>query len=276
MGHVCDTHIGSTTALCPPVVSLDDGGEYRASQAQLWMWQCWNEFWEARWKSKKEKRARLYLVINGDVFDGVHHGTRQLWSWNSADWYRAADTVFEKPLNMADRVFVVRGTEIHAGQSASHEEGWASQIGKVLAPSDKQNKVATWWHLDMLAAGVLFDICHHGSLGRLAWTQGNILNRLGNELVLEALRMGRRPPDVAVRAHNHMFDTSGKGCPVKVVAAPAWQLATAYVHKVAPNRLASIGGLEFVCRDGETWMEDVIFKPAARKPWRESRSRKMS
>ena len=39
-----DLHAGSTVALCPPKVQLDDGGKYEASKAQLWLWECWLDF----------------------------------------------------------------------------------------------------------------------------------------------------------------------------------------------------------------------------------------
>ena len=40
-----DLHAGSTVAICPPRVQLDDGGEYHASKAQRWLWERWKDFW---------------------------------------------------------------------------------------------------------------------------------------------------------------------------------------------------------------------------------------
>ena len=42
-----DLHVNSTVAVCPPVVMLDDGGEYRASKPQRWLWREWVKFWGA-------------------------------------------------------------------------------------------------------------------------------------------------------------------------------------------------------------------------------------
>ena len=38
-----DQHVNSTVGLCPPAVTLDDGGTYRASELQLLQWSYWKE-----------------------------------------------------------------------------------------------------------------------------------------------------------------------------------------------------------------------------------------
>ena len=83
MAHVVaicgDLHCGSTVGLCPPEgLELDDGGMYDPSDAQEWLWQCW----ESAWKKAKSiiGRDKFTLVLNGDLIDGDHHRSSQIAS----------------------------------------------------------------------------------------------------------------------------------------------------------------------------------------------------
>jgi hypothetical protein len=44
---VSDTHCGCRLGLAPPTTRLDDGGEYRASEFQLKLYDLWNEYWRS-------------------------------------------------------------------------------------------------------------------------------------------------------------------------------------------------------------------------------------
>ena len=48
----------------------------------------------------------------------------------------------------------------------------------------------------------------------------------------------------------------------------AWQLATSYVHKVAADSMADIGGVIVVIKDGLYTVEKVDFKPDRGAIWR--------
>ncbi|MBU2177537.1 MAG: hypothetical protein KJ556_20795, partial [Gammaproteobacteria bacterium] len=87
--HFGDTHIGSTTALCPPIVRLDDGGEYRASREQRWFWDCWLRFWDDVSVLKRKYRARVVAIDGGDQREGDHHQTTGIWFVSSTDQDRA-------------------------------------------------------------------------------------------------------------------------------------------------------------------------------------------
>ena len=62
IANVGDLHCGGTTALAPERIQLDDGGEYRASKAQRWIWQCWEAYWARVQEAKAEANADLYIV----------------------------------------------------------------------------------------------------------------------------------------------------------------------------------------------------------------------
>src|SRR5690606_19020550 len=110
---VGDTHAGSTVAVCPPVIDLDDGGQYAASKAQRWLWQCWGDYWD---RVDRERGDRLIVVLNGDLIDGDHHNTSQIASRNPNAQAAALDAILAVPLALKpDKIFVVRGTAAHVG-----------------------------------------------------------------------------------------------------------------------------------------------------------------
>ena len=77
---VGDTHCGSTVGLCPPEgLELDDGGMYEPNKAQRWLWDNWEQAWaEIKSIKRKNKKAKLHLIFNGDLIDGDHHRTAQI------------------------------------------------------------------------------------------------------------------------------------------------------------------------------------------------------
>ena len=136
--------------------------------------------------------------MNGDLVDkpnGKFRGT-QFVSLNDADIFKMAIDVLEPVLDKSDRVFVIRGTSSHVEHL---EEKIAIDIGA--------EKIDGNWSAHELLIevdGVLFDIRHHGPLGRLEWTRANALNKRAVELCL--VYANRRIPDVAIQSHNHHYD----------------------------------------------------------------------
>jgi hypothetical protein len=80
LAHVSDLHAGGSTAMCPELIALDDGGEYRASKLQRWLFQCWGDYWQRVDETRRAMGADLYAVFNGDLVEGAHHKTTQLLS----------------------------------------------------------------------------------------------------------------------------------------------------------------------------------------------------
>jgi hypothetical protein len=56
--------------------------------------------------------------------------------------------------------------------------------------------------------------------------------------------------------------------PVRVVQIAAWQLATSFIHRIAPGKLADVGGLIVVVNDGQMTVEKVAFRPEPTPTWR--------
>lgn len=262
---VGDLHVNSTVGLITPTTNLDDGGTYRSSKGQRWLWRSWLDFWnEVSTVKRKTKRTEVWTVFNGDLVDinGKHKQTQNI-SQNEADVFRMAIDTLEPALNISERVFVIRGTAAHVGSSASLEEKIAVDID-----AEKCVENYSWWELLLECEGVQFDIRHHGPLGRMDHTRGNALNRRATEMMRKYAN--RRCPDVALQSHQHRFSSSSDEFPIKVYALPAWQLITEFVHRISNIMPADIGGMYFVCDKGEHVPVVKRYKPEMARAWRAS------
>jgi hypothetical protein len=267
---VNDLHCGSTVALCPPRVELDDGGAYEASRAQQWLWQSWCDFW----RIVKNVRAdsTLYTIFNGDLVDGDHHNTPQILSRNPEAQSSVLSTAMQVPLMLApEKIFIVRGTEVHVGKSGSGEEGTARRMRNDGLPveGDPDTGTASWWHLRMEVEGSLIDVTHHGRTGHREHTRMNAANLHAHDILLSHVKAGDRYPDLCLRAHYHRFNDSYDACPVRVITNGAWQLKTGFVHRIAADTLADIGGLIIVLEEGKKPdVQKIHFKAERGSVWK--------
>lgn len=259
-----DLHINSSVGLCKYSHTLDDGGTYQSSKGQRWLWRNWLSFWDEVRKVGKSNKAKVWTVFNGDMVDvNSKHQTSQLISQNDADVFGMTLDTIQPALDISDRVFVIRGTAAHVRSSASMEEKIAADIG-----AEKCDDQYSWWELLLECDGVLYDIRHHGPLGRLPHTRGNALNRRAVELML--LYANRRCPAVGVQSHNHHFSTSSDEYPIKVYAQPAWQLKTEFANRIGVIESADIGGMYFICQKGTYTPVVKRYKPEVQRPWKPS------
>ena len=264
---VSDTHIGSTVGLCPPLVNLDDGGTYKASTAQRWLWECWLKF-SSRVKTIADANhgATVNLVVNGDAIEGdTKKRSNQVITRNRANILSLATDTLKPLVDISTRAFFIRGTAAHVGKSAELEEELASDCTITEPASDS---VSSWWELSAEFSGVRFDISHHGRVGGMPWTRANPLGTLIVRTTLAYLEMGQPAPHVVVRSHNHKYASSGDNYPMLAVATPAWQLATEYTHKLGIPEPADIGGVIFTCDKGEYTWEKAIYHPKPKKIWK--------
>ena len=259
-----DTHINSTVGLLTPIVNLDDGGSYRSSKGQKWLWHKWLSFWDEVRKVGKSNKAEIWTVFNGDLVDvNGKHQTSQLISQNDADVFKMTIDTLMPALDVSKRVFVIRGTAAHVRSSASMEEKIAEDIG-----AEPNGDAYSWWELLLECENVRFDIRHHGPLGRLEHTMGNALNRRAKEMEDMYWSQGMKCPQVAVQSHNHRFATSSDQYSIKVFASPAWQLATEFVKRIGAIKPADVGGMYFVCDKGEYTPVVERYKPERQRVWR--------
>lgn len=268
---VNDLHCGGSTALCPTRISLDDGGEYLSSKAQQWIWGCWEEFWQRVETVRQTLGAHHIQIFNGDLVEGNHHGTTQIMSGNPNAQAAALNAALSIPLALKpDEMFFVRGTGAHVGHSASAEERIADGLRRDKRPVmvDPGTGTSSWWHLRAEVHGVLIDVAHHGRTGQREHTRAGAASLHAHDILLSHVKSGDRYPDLCLRAHYHRFNDSNDACPVRVITNGAWQIGTEYVHKIAADSLADIGGLIITVDDSGYEVEKVCFTPSRGATWK--------
>lgn len=268
---VSDIHAGGTTAVCPPEITLDDGGKYTASKAQQWLWECWGDYWHQVAAQRAALNAKLVVLINGDAVEGQHHKTTQIMSGNPNAQAAAWNDVIRPVLALKpNHIVMTRGTSAHVGESACAEERIADGLRRDKRPivDDAATGAASLWHWYADIAGVTIDATHHGRIGQREHTRSSQVVLYAHDVHLSYTKRGETPPMLAFRGHNHKFADSFDACAPRVVATGAWQLGTGHVHKVAPDSIADIGGAYAVIRDGTYTVEKVQYQAQRGTAWR--------
>jgi len=268
---VSDIHAGSTIAVCPPEVELDDGGTYVASPMQNWLYERWQLAWGERYEEllNQWRPDTQTLVLNGDSVDGNHHGTPQIVSALSSVHFRIAhDLLRSGPLkHKFNEIHMIRGTETHVGRSGQQEEGLAralrKQGGFPIVPDPDTGMASSFWRR-MIKDDLLIDCRHHGRMGQRTHTKDSYMRLYAHDIWEAHVRSGSRPPDLCIRSHYHRHADSGHifDMPTRVVALPAWQLLTAFGHRIAIEDLGHVGLVVFIIRDGKLMQpEPIIYQP---------------
>jgi hypothetical protein len=204
--------------------------------------------------------------------DGNHHHTTQILTGNPTAQAAVVNAAMAVPLALApDGIIGIRGTEAHVGASGSSEERVFDGLRRDKRPiiADPETGNASWWHFRGELNGTLLDITHHGRTGQREHTRAGAASLHAHDIFTSHCKNGERPPDLALRAHYHRFNDSHDACPTRVITNGAWQLKTAYVHKVAADSMADIGGLIIVLRQGKAPEVTKVHFKAARGPvWR--------
>ena len=254
-----DHHIGSTVGLCPPEVYLDDGGEYKQTKLQAEAWKFWDkDFWPYVWKQAQSRKT--ILVFNGDLVDGDHHATNQIWTKSVFEQVRVATDILVKHTERADASYIVRGTAAHVQPSGTAEEAIAQKV-KSTRVGGAPVGARSIYHLMLNVYGVEMNIAHHGpNPGRRIWTHGNELRSYTRTIVLDGLISRGRgekvvPPDVLIRSHVHrkvQETCNDYGHVCLSFVTPAWQRKTEYAHSIVSHEdISDVGGLIIDIDDGE-------------------------
>ena len=259
---VSDLHCGSTVGLCcPEEVRWDDGGYYHPSEAQLWLWENWLDFWRQA-EAIRGDSDWFGVLVNGDAVDGDHHGTPQIISRDLQVQFWILKKVFAPVLALQpDTVTVVRGTETHVGKGGSTEEAFARWLkDQVHVPASDAEMYSHWYFRGMIG-DCRIDATHHGRIGQRPWTKANAVLNLAAQIFYEYAAAGESHPHLAFRSHFHTFQDSHDAHPVRVIQTPAWQLSTAYAYRVVPESLADIGGIILTVEDGEYAIQKILYRP---------------
>jgi hypothetical protein len=154
----------------------------------------------------------------------------------------------------AAAVFVIRGTEAHAGQSGADEEEIAAKLGAAKDDAGLHSRYDLWLQLDR----TLVNAAHHiGTTGSMAYETSALMKEI-TELFADSARWGDTPPDVVVRSHRHRHalvqvpTRNGYGI---VFTTGAWQLRTPFSYRVPGGRVSTphIGMHLIRCGDEEAY-----------------------
>lgn len=249
---VGDLHVNSTVALCPPSFQLDDGGKYVASKQQRWIWNHWVDYWKSI-KQYKETH-HIYVVLNGELADDLTHRTTQLITKNDADIVDIAVQALAPCIDVADSIFVTRGSEAHSGASGAIDEIIANEIGAVETDFGYSQQL-----FRATINGVTLHIAHHPGMGHMRmWTRGGDANRLAAQIFMRYAEMRLTPPDLAIFGHNHKPVDSFDNFPTRAIILPSWQLTNAFGHRIGGGWLP-VGGA-YVILDGDGYTVKKMFK----------------
>jgi hypothetical protein len=258
---ISDLHVGSVVGLWPPSgVTLDEGGQVVLNRVQQQLWRWWkDEFWSEFVPARCKKRQRV-LVVNGDLVEGTAHNAAALCAPDAADQRKAAIHLLGQERRKGDLLYVVRGTEAHAGLSGGDEEAIAQALG---CPQDKATGQYSRWHLVFKCNGVIVDFAHHIGMSTSPVSEGTALT---TQLVLamrEAGQWGGVLPDLLVRSHRHRFWMSGapgqRGVHT-ILTTPAWQGKTPFVQRISPATMPQIGGVVVLIDEDGSWATSAFLR----------------
>ena len=256
-----DMHVNGMTALCPPAFNLDDGGTYRASKIQRFIWKHWLFYWQQVADEKERTGLPVIVILNGELADDLNHRSTQLITKNTADQIRLAVTALAPALDIADHILCTRGTEAHSGASACIDEIIAADIGAI--PDDNGNHAR--WLLRTEIAGVRLHVAHHPGMGHARpWTRGGDANRIAASMIFRYVEQDMPPPDLAVFGHVHKPVDSGDNFSTRVIVQPSWQLSNAFGHRLGGDWL-QLGASYFIIRDGNYEVRKCYTRPPVAK-----------
>lgn len=221
-----DIHAGSTRAILPPDFVTLGGQPIGQSEGQKWLWNGWTE--ANKWLSGIVNPKEYAVILNGDLIEGNHHGTKEIWSPAIGDHAKAAVEILAPVARRAAKTFVVRGTECHVGET---EIGIAEALKAEKNPEHKQ---PYWDRLTIDICGVRVSVRHHfpaTSRVNLEASQHSI--QMSNA-ILEAVRADEVPPRILIGAHRHRPGHWDDG-KIMTVVSGAWQMLTRFGYKAVPD-----------------------------------------
>ena len=259
-----DHHIGSTVALCPPRVQLDDGGSYHQSPGQRWLWQGWIKF--NAWARELSQGYKPIAVFNGDLAElDTKRRTNQLVNPNKATILSMIADTLEPLTRWTDSLYFIRGTAAHTGKS-----GWIEEVAADYDTTIWQSDgIKSHYQVRLNADGVRLDIAHHASMGNMARTAKNAANQLAHDTMNDyAFALHAPLPHIVIRSHNHRWADSWDNFETRAICLPCWSMATEYIYRLGKyNGQADIGGVVVLCDAGEYEVHKFKLEPMKGRVW---------
>lgn len=229
---ISDVHVGSTVSIMPSSFETYEGQRVFPNPLQEYMLQHWDlcigEF------NRFRKGRPFWLVLVGDLVEGIHHKSKQVWSPDSKDHAAAAVELLRPICKKASKVFICKGTESHTGND---EESIGRDLGAVRCPDTQK---FAWETVSIEVGSNLIQCRHHMPTTSRVYLEASALSIVLGNTQLSYARHKQRIPDIIVSGHRHRFgyyqdDESA------MLALGAWQALTRYGHKVVPGAIFKLG-----------------------------------
>jgi hypothetical protein len=250
---VSDLHCGSDVGLRPPVVKLANGTNNVFGDAphHRYMWENW--LLGIKWIKKVTGGKPFILLLNGDMIEGIHHGSDEVIAMQ---WEVHMEIALEclRPLcALADSIIMVRGTECHV---RNIESALASKLGAEGGEAKDQQLFRV--------NGVLNEAQHHTGTTKRKWLESAEASRVMANNVINCVDAGQEPPRVFWRAHRHVGGYTEQ-CGRHFLICGAWQYLTRYGRKVVGDSIPipTIQYMDFTDAEFPIHKEKKFFPPQA-------------
>jgi hypothetical protein len=222
---VSDLHCGSDVGLSYPDATIGQGNTvgFGENYAQEWLWDCWRD--AIAQVSKIAGKDKFVLLCNGDLIEGIHHGSAEVIAAAMDDHIEIAIECIRPLSSMAQHLLVTLGTECH---TKGFEHILADKLGAV------GGKAKNKWHFSI--NGTQCEATHHIGATSRSYLEASLLSiALGNAR-LQSFRAGHIPSRVFVRAHRHAGGWYSDGdCLIAVTGG--WQHLTRHGFKCVPDAI---------------------------------------
>ena len=268
---VCsDQHCGSELGLAhPDGVTTPDGNTWKPGKALLHLWEQYSSFvndTERLVRGWRTTGATAHLVLLGDLTDGDHHNTHQIVGRELGTHVGLArKALTDGVLRIGfDSVHMVMGTPAHVGPAGGLEKSVGKNLEDAGYPIVRSPGGATIW-TELLAdfGAYRFDFRHHGRASGREHLRRSYANLYAADIYMTAVAEGRRPPDVAVRAHNHKMADSGpdhRGW-TRQITTGCWQYSSEWVKSRSIESRPDFGGWVFYVTEHMTGPYDLQVHP---------------
>jgi hypothetical protein len=265
---VADGHSNSKTGLYNPKLLIGGRRPHDPSTFQLKLWnECWIPFWKFVAEVKVSEKGEVIVVFVGDWIDIIPDKQAGLIAVKKSDALTIAASNLEPALEVADVAIMMKGTPRHTGEQAEMEELLAEDI--TIAEPDPDTGTAAWFYMKAEIDGVSFDVSHHpATSSRRPWTRAQAVAREGAIVRARYLERGKKPPDVAVRAHVHWSAEGGRDPKPQTLFCHPWQLTTDYGYRIGYGTFFEPpGGFVVVCNNGEYVVKPKKYEMKERGVW---------
>lgn len=228
--NLSDIHCGSIFGLMPPSFESDAGNvvTHGNNHHQAWLWEKWEEFW-------READAIIAgdpfaLFLNGDMTEGVHHGTAEIVATKRREHFRIAEQVLSPKVKRAAVTYLSEGTECHTNDM-EHD------LCKVMSTITKEAR--SKWLVSM--NGVIIDMTHHIGTTSRAYLEATAMSVTMGNAILNQVRAKHQTARVFLRGHRHCGGHFSDGHGTLAIS-PGWQFLTRHGRKVVPDSIPRPGG----------------------------------